>query len=291
MKGLAMRINRVILITAFSLSTLCQSGLCAPQAMPKLIATITTDQTNIKGRSPVLVRMALQNQSAADLTLTSPSDELSGSASVQVKGPEDDSFRNLPTAYTGLVDAFGYRSSLKRGETIVAYVLLFTDAEGRYVFDKSGRYELRARMRAGEAEAFSEAIAIKVKPARGELRAKSESLQEDLAHVSPNEALDPQRQARLTQGLDGLKQYRKILLLAEAITGIHSSDRTEQARGAAKLEELSDPQGSLWSELATAMLAHHYARTGAVQQARRLLIGLPRSSITDETLKLLESTQ
>jgi len=253
-----------------------------------LLCTIATDRSAVTAGSPVLVRMTLQNNSARALELTEPLDDLYGTATVEIKRPRQKSFSSVPTAYTGLKDVEGYRSSLSKGETMAAYVLLLADVRGRFVFDETGRYELRARMGEPGHEAVSLPIALELKAGDPNLQKRLDSLRGDLTHVSLNEALDAERLARLRKALANLPEFGNALLMVEAVTLIHRSSAAEQAEGADKLRQLRESRNSLWKELATALLARHFAKAGNTGEARRLLAELShRSRLSDEARTIL----
>jgi hypothetical protein len=254
----------------------------------ELLAAVAVDRPAITAGFPLLVRMTLRNQGAHAIELTEPIDELYGTAVVEIRRPGRDGFEIAATRFMGLKQLEGYRSTLPKGEAMAAYVLLLADARGRFVFDQAGRHELRARMRAGGREVFSQPVVVDVRSAGPQLQKTLASLEEDLGHVSWNEALDDERLRRLQSALARVPELRKALVLAEATTWIHRSDAAERARGAARLQELRDSGEALWKELATAMLALHFARTRELDAARRLLGELPyRSRISDEARQIL----
>ncbi len=277
-----------IAVLAVSLEMLFIPG--PPERVPSkaLLCTVATDRSAVTAGSPLLARLALQNNSAMTLELTEPLDELYGTANVEIKRPGQKSFSSVPTAYTGLKDVEGYRSSLSKGETMAAYVLLLTDVRGRFVFDEAGRYELQARMGEPGHEAVSLPIAVEVKAADPNLQKRLESLRDDLSHVSLNEALDTDRLARLRRGLGNLPELENALLVVEAVTLIHRSSAAEQDKGAGNLRQLRDSGNAPWKELATALLARHFAKAGNTEEARRLLAEIShRSRLSDEARTIL----
>lgn len=275
--------------TGLSMAGFVLLGCLAAPAQKGLLCTAATDRSAVTAGSPVLVRMALENNGAEALELTEPLDDLYGTATAEMKRPGQGSFSSVQTWYTGLKQVLGYRSSLSKGETMVAYVLLLTDRRESFVLEEAGLYELRSRMGPRGQETVSPQVTINVKAASPELQTKLESLRDDLTHVSINEALDDQRLTRLRRGLASLPEFGNALLLAEAVTLIHRSNAAQQAEGAGKLRQLRDSRDPLWKELATALLAHHFARTGNAQEARLLLRELPhRSRISDEARSIVE---
>ena len=282
--------NRFFTVAIALLAISSEASAAAPlqRATKELACEIATDRSAVTAGSPVLVRVALRNNRAAALKLTQPLDELYGTATVEIKRPGEKTFSLVSTPYTGLKELKGYRSSLSKGETMVAYVLLMTDVRGRFVFGEAGRYELRARMGPHGQEVFSPPVAVEVKATDPELQKRLESLRGDLTHVSLNEALDDQRLTRLRKGLASLPEFGNALLLAEAVTLIHRSSAAERDEGAGKLQRLRDSGNVLWKELATALLARHFAKAGDAREARRLLAEIShRSRLSDEARTIL----
>jgi hypothetical protein len=233
----------------------------------------------------VLVEIALQNTGNAPVVLKQPIGDKYGTVTIEIRGPDSADFFALRTGYTGLKELLGYRSQLAPGETYAAHILLLCNLRDEWVFPRSGRYELRARIQYRDGEALSSPIRIDVQAEDPAIAEKLAGARADLCHISLEEALASDRIERIAKAVSELPEYRTALQWVQATAYVDPKDTASRPALNAKLEALRDsaPSGSPWRELTTATLAHRYAKAADTAKAERLLAELKnRSELTDK---------
>ncbi len=265
-------------VLTLAIVLLCPCGDASGQA---LVASLVLDRSELVVGSPLLVRMALRNEGTETAPLRQALCVMCGSAVVQTKGPGDEVFRDHRPHGFGLKQTEGGNRALAPGETLGTYALAAFDREGRPVFDRVGRFEVRATFGTGTAVVTSAPVTVDVVAASTEAAARLESLRADLSALSLFFVVEPARLTRLRDGLAGIAEFADAIRYSDGLSGIHAADQARVRQAADLLEKLRADGRPLWTEVAAQALARHHARAGELDLARRMLTGLPLR--TDET--------
>lgn len=256
-----------------------------------LVCTVVPGQISIPAGSPLLVELKVENRGKELVLLEQPLGELYGTAIVQIMRPGESHFDEVRTSYTGRKHVAGYRGVINPGEHVVAHTLLFADSGGALVFGAPGRYELRARLRAGSVQPTSFPVVIDVQESDPSVEKALNSVRADWTHVSLHETLHAKRLARIRGALGHLAPFEHCLAYIEGLSELTFGGKGAHARGVQKLEGLRTPAELQWNNLVTGVLAIHCARTGDLEGAKELLRQSPmRSRLTDQARQILKNS-